>query len=102
MHLRSQISALQNKSRDLSLNERAELACRLAKQLEKAGHYEAAYEALSEFWPLRTRGPRVEELEDSLKAEILLRVGALAGWLGSADQIDGSQEIAKNLLTKSS
>ncbi|HVS82463.1 MAG TPA: response regulator [Pyrinomonadaceae bacterium] len=34
-------------------------------------------------------------------AEVLLRVGALAGWQGSAQQAAGSQETAKNLITQS-
>ncbi len=36
------------------------------------------------------------------KAELLLRVGALSGWLGSARQIPGAQEIAKDLISESS
>jgi len=34
MNLTSQLTALKNQSRDLTLAERAELCCRLAKQLE--------------------------------------------------------------------
>src|SRR5688572_22628439 len=101
MDLRSQLATPIDEKRDLSPHERAERACRLAKQLEKVGEYEAAYEALSEFWPLRTLSPNIEALDQSLKAEILLRVGALAGWLGAVDQIGGSQEEAKNSITKS-
>lgn len=101
MHLQSQISALKNESRNLALAERAELSCRLAKQFEKAGEYEGAAEALSEFWPERNGPVKLDDLDDSTKAEVLLRVGALAGWLGSADQTGGSQETAKNLITRS-
>lgn len=101
MDLTSQTTAVRNDNRDLSVSERAELACQLAKNLEKAGRYEAAYEALSEFWPVRTREPNSTGLDDCLKAEILLRAGALAGCLGSAGQIEDGQEMAKNLITKS-
>ncbi|HMG73618.1 MAG TPA: hypothetical protein VK582_08960 [Pyrinomonadaceae bacterium] len=73
----------------------------MAKQLEKAGEYEAAREAMSEFWPERDRLPKIDDLDEPMRAEILLRVGALAGWLGSANQTTGSQEMAKNLITKS-
>ena len=95
MNLEAQLTALKNQSRDLTLAERAELSCRLAKQLEKAGEYEAAREALSEFWPERDGPPKLDGLDEPTKAEVLLRVGALAGWLGSADQTEGSQENRK-------
>jgi CheY-like chemotaxis protein len=101
MNLESQLTALKNQSRNLTLAERADLSCRLAKQLEKAGEYEAACEALGEFWPMRDEPPKVDGLNEPTKAEVLLRVGSLAGWQGSADQATGSQETAKNLITKS-
>jgi CheY-like chemotaxis protein len=101
MNLESQLTALKNQSRELALGERAQLSCRIAKQLEKAGEYEAAREALGEFWPQRNGQPKVEGLDDPTKAEVLLRVGALAGWLGGANQTEGSQENAKNLITQS-
>lgn len=97
----AQLTALKNQSSDLTLAERAELCCRLAKQLEKAGEYEAAYEALDEFWPDRNESPKLDDLDEPMRAEVLLRVGALAGWLGSAHQAEGSQETAKNLITQS-
>jgi len=78
------------------------LCCRLAKQLEKAGEYEAACEALSEFWPERDGLPKLDGLDEPTTAEVLLRVGALAGWLGSANPAESSQETAKNLITRSS
>jgi two-component system chemotaxis response regulator CheY len=77
------------------------LSCRLAKQLEKAGEYEEAGEALNEFWPQRESSPKLDDLDEQTKAEVLLRVGALSGWLGSADQTERSQETAKNLITQS-
>jgi CheY-like chemotaxis protein len=101
MNLTAQLLELKKEKSDLTLAERAELSCRLAKQLEKAGEYEAACEALSEFWPDRDAPPKLNGLENPTKAEILLEVGALAGWLGSAHQAEGSQEAAKNLITKS-
>src|SRR2546422_6336519 len=101
MNLESQLTALKKQSGDLTLAERAELSCRLAIELEKAGQYEAAYEALSEFWPERDGPPKLEGLNEPAKAAVLLRLGALAGRLGSADQATGSQEIAKNLITRS-
>src|ERR1041384_5842529 len=101
MTLTSELRALKTQSRDLPIDERAELACRAAKRFEKIGEYDAAYEALSEFWPDRNQSPNVDGLAESTKAEVLLRAGALAGWLGATDQTGGSQEPAKNLIPKS-
>src|SRR5260370_38085710 len=102
MDLQSQLTALKTQSSDLTLPERADLSCRLAKQLEKGGEYEAAYEALTEFWTDRNGPPKLDHLDELAKAEVLLRIGALAGWLGGAHQSVGSQETAKNLITQRS
>jgi CheY-like chemotaxis protein/tetratricopeptide (TPR) repeat protein len=101
MNLQSQLAALQERNRGCTLAERAQQSCGFAKQLEKAGEYEAACEAISEFWPARHEPARLEGLDDATKAEVLLRIGALAGWLGGADQTEGSQETAKDLITQS-
>src|SRR5882724_11141255 len=101
MNLQSQLIALQEQTRSLSLSERAMLRCRLAKQFEKAGEYESARNALGEFWPELEGEPRLAGLDEQTAALVLLRVGALAGWLGSVDQANGSQETAKNLITGS-
>ena len=82
-----------------SISERAAACCRRAKQLEKAGEYRSAYEALREFWPDTAGLPRVEALSDLERAEVLLRAGSLAGWLGSVEQTGGSQEQGKDLIT---
>jgi two-component system, OmpR family, phosphate regulon response regulator PhoB len=101
MNLEAQVTALKTENRNLPLTERAALSCRLAKQLEKAGKYELAFAALSEFWPDRNELPNLADLDTDQKADVLLRIGAIAGWLGSTDQIAGGQEIAKNILTRS-
>lgn len=101
MSLQSQLATLQQQTRGLTLVERAKLCCRLAKKLEKAGEYEAACEAIGQFWPESNESPKLEGLDEPTKAEVLLRIGALAGWLGSANQTEGSQETAKNLITRS-
>jgi tetratricopeptide (TPR) repeat protein len=41
------------------------------------------------------------ELSEDTQAEVLWRVGSLSGWLGSANQIAGAQEFARDLLTDS-
>src|SRR5258708_22339923 len=101
MNLEAQLAALKTQNRDLTISELANLSCRLAKQLEKVGKYELAYEALSEFWPDRNDSPKLGGLDEIQKADVLLRIGAIAGWLGSTDQTTGGQETAKNILTRS-
>ena len=101
MNLQSELASLSERTRGLTLDERAGLCCGLAKQLEKAGDYEGACEALSEFWTEHQGAPRVEGLDQARKGEMLLRIGALSGWLSSARQASGGQETAKNLLTQS-
>src|SRR5438874_1833696 len=101
MNLTAQLAALREETRGLTAVERAGRCCDLAMQLEKAGEYEAACEALSEFWPKRDRPLNLNDLDEATRAEVLLRVGALAGWLGGTDQTEGSQETAKDLITRS-
>jgi len=86
---------------NLSTNERALLRCRLAKQLEEVGNYEAAREAIGELWENIGEAPKIDKLDQRTVAEVLLRVGTLSGWIGSTRQIEGSQEVAKNLITQS-
>src|SRR5256886_3713335 len=101
MNLTAQLTTLRKQTDGLSRDDRAKLCCDLAKQLEKVGEYNAAAEALEDFWPDRNAMPRVDGLDDATRASLLLRVGALAGWRGGADQTGGSQERAKDLITQS-
>jgi len=101
MNLETQLTALKEKKKALPRPEQAKLSCELAKQFEKASEYEAASEALADFWPERDSEPDVTGLDSQLAADVLLRVGNLAGWLGSTDQTGGSQERAKDLITRS-
>ena len=75
--------------------------CELAKQLENAGDYEEARLALEGLWNTIGQRPIVAGLEPSTKAELLLRVGSLSGWIGSSQQIANAQEFAKDLLAES-
>jgi CheY-like chemotaxis protein len=86
----------------LSQNERAQLRCQLARQLEEEGNYEAAHEVMGDLWQRVGERPVVEGLDQETAADVLLRAGSLTGWLGSAKQIEGAQEIAKNLISESS
>ena len=75
--------------------------CELAKNLEEAGEFDRAAETLSSFWQGVPNRPVTQGLGDEAKAELLLRTGTLTGWLGSAKQIPGAQEIAKDLISES-
>ena len=84
-----------------SLSERAKHLSQIAKRLIDEGEYESAREALIELWPSQEKPPIVEGLDPAAKAEVLLRVGVLAGWIGAADQTPGAQEKAKDLISQS-
>src|SRR5215216_2208892 len=86
---------------NLSVGGRAELCCELAKDFENRGEYEEAREVLSVFWPGIGERPKLEGLDRSHAAEVLLRAGVLTGWIGSNRQIADAQEIAKNLISES-
>jgi len=75
--------------------------CELAKGLEEAGEFEVAEETLRSFWEGVSHRPTTIGLTNEAKAELLLRAGTLTGWLGSARQIPGSQELAKDLISES-
>src|SRR5215207_9012318 len=85
----------------LTHEESARLRCRLAKELEDIGNYEAARQAMSELWSQVGQPPVLGSLSPETAAEVLLRSGVLTGWIGSVKQIEGSQEAAKNLLSVS-
>jgi tetratricopeptide (TPR) repeat protein len=75
--------------------------CRAAKALASAGDYEAAREALGGLWGGIGERPRIEDLPEKDQAEVLLRAGALSGWLGSSSQVPGAQGFAKDLISES-
>jgi len=75
--------------------------CALAKGLEEAGEFEQAAEALEPFWKSLGQRPDTNGLAPESKAELLLRAGTLTGWLGSARQVPGAQELAKDLISES-
>jgi hypothetical protein len=85
----------------LSLDQRAELRCQIAKEYEEKGDYEAARQAMGELWQRIGERPKTEALERSTTGEILLRAGVLTGWIGSKHEIAHAQETAKNLISES-
>ena len=99
MNLAGQLSEQIANTTDL--NERARLRCRLAKELEESGDYEGARSAMGELWQRVGERPQLEGLDDVTRADVLLRVGVLTGWIGSTKQLENAQEEAKNLITES-
>jgi tetratricopeptide (TPR) repeat protein len=85
----------------LSVNDRVERCCEATRQLENTGEYEEARKVLSEYWPRIGEAPKLEGLEASVAAELLLRAGVLTGILGAYRQIHDAQETAKDLITRS-
>ena len=101
MKLDSIVSSATQNDTTFSLSLRAQSVCARAKELEEAGEFEDARGAISEFWQRIGDRPQVEGLDEIARAEVLLRAGALSGWIGSARQISGAQEIAKDLISES-
>jgi tetratricopeptide (TPR) repeat protein len=75
--------------------------CESAKELEAAGEHEAARVQLSDRWQRVGERPRLDGLSEMAQAQLLLRAGTLSGWIGSARQIEGAQEFAKDLISES-
>lgn len=86
---------------NLSYEERILARCRLAKELEDAGNYEAAVGALGSLWQGMGERPELKGLGEYAAAELLLRAGTLTGWLGAAKYVENAQEKAKNLISES-
>jgi tetratricopeptide (TPR) repeat protein len=95
-----QTSVFENQP-DISVVDNVLPLCELAKGLEDAGEFDRAAETLRPFWKGLPHRPETEGLSDEAKAELLLRTGMLTGWLGSAKQIPGAQEIAKDFMSES-
>src|SRR5882672_5944363 len=96
------VNSLASETLSATTSEQARVLCARAKELEEAGRFEEARLVLGEFWQRVGDRPRLDGLDGASRAEMLLRVGALSGWIGSARQISGAQEAAKDLISESS
>ncbi|MBA3241433.1 MAG: tetratricopeptide repeat protein [Acidobacteria bacterium] len=85
----------------LTAEGRILLRCSIAADLIHRGQYETAREALGELWQGVGQHPDVKKLRPVTAAEVLLQCGTLTGWLGSALNVAGAQEQAKDLLSES-
>jgi tetratricopeptide (TPR) repeat protein len=76
-----------------------EKQCWLAAELIEAGNYESAADALGGWWQGVGVKPDVSSVSEAEKANLLVTIGSLTGWLGSIKQIEGHQEAAKDLIS---
>jgi CheY-like chemotaxis protein/tetratricopeptide (TPR) repeat protein len=75
--------------------------CQEAAKLIYNGQYEAAKDELGDLWSGIGERPSLRGLSDLMSAEVLLRCGALSGFLGSSTQTEDAQEEAKDLIFES-
>jgi tetratricopeptide (TPR) repeat protein len=73
-----------------------------AKQYESVGRYDEAAKVLSPYWENTNKRPNVSELPEDEQAEMLMRCGSLAGYIGSCNQRKDAQEMAQTLLLEAS
>jgi tetratricopeptide (TPR) repeat protein len=85
----------------LSVDRRAELCCDATREFENKGEYEEARKVLRDYWDRIGERPRVDGLQPTIAAEVLLRAGVLTGIIGSKNQIMDAQENAKDLISES-
>ncbi len=85
----------------LNSDERARLRCQLARELEQGGNYQAAHSAIGVLWQRIGERPQLDGLDQRTTAEVLLCAGLLTGRIGSARQVTGAQETAKDLISES-
>lgn len=74
--------------------------CEQARLLQDAGDFEGARAALSEVWQGVGAEPDIAGLDERAAAELLMRAGSIAGWVGDSRPVEGAQEYAKNLVTR--
>lgn len=84
-----------------SANEAALRMCERALELKDRGDCEGARKVMRPLWKNVGDRPEIEGLHPSVAAEVLLCVGVLTRWIGSRNEINETQETAKNLVTES-
>lgn len=80
----------------------AEECCTASRLLEDRGEYGKAHALLSDFSSAIGEWPNVDGLPLHLQAAVLLRVGVVAGWVGSAEAIEGAGHFAVELTNAAS
>jgi len=82
------------------INTMAKICCQKARRFEDAGSYSTAESVMQPFWNGVGARPHTDNLEEEVKAEVLLRCGVITGWLGNNKSIPHSQEWAKDLISE--
>src|SRR4030095_3313400 len=98
----NQVNSLEYEARTGTRNERARMLWARAKELQEAQKFEDARLVLGEFWQDVGDHPKLDGLDAIMRAEMLLLIGTVSGWLGTARQTPGAQEISKDLISESS
>src|SRR5215212_6806932 len=91
----------QSESASHLTDEDAISRCNAAREFALSGNYGSARSALEGLWQIVGQRPHLEGLSRRAQGEVLLRSGALTGWIGSSQQLDGAQESAKDLISES-
>ncbi|MGH9941114.1 MAG: response regulator [Pyrinomonadaceae bacterium] len=85
---------------ELDADGQALALCGLAAERAFNGQFEEACEALGEFWRGVGQRPPLKGLAERTRAELLMQCGVLTCRLGSARNIAGALEAAKDLLSE--
>ena len=75
--------------------------CELARNLEEAGEFDRAAETLSPFWNGYLNRPTRLRIRKRGAGGTVAEKRNLEGWLGSAKQVAGAQEVAKDFISES-
>jgi tetratricopeptide (TPR) repeat protein len=71
-----------------------------ALEAEMSGNHSLAFDLLSPFWKDFNETPNTEGLSEEAAAEVFLRCGSVAGFLGRSKRIKNAQEISRKLLNE--
>ena len=94
------ITSPKHQASHLTANEEALQKCQSALENRDRGDYEGAREVMRPLWKRIGERPEVKTLHASLAAEVLICVGILTSWIGSKEELEDAQEVAKNLITE--
>lgn len=81
-------------------NEAALQKCQSALEKRDRSDYEGARAVMRPLWNRIAERPETNGLHASVAAEVLICVGILTSWIGSKEEIEDAQEVAKNLITE--
>ncbi|HBB88918.1 MAG TPA: hypothetical protein DC047_15030 [Blastocatellia bacterium] len=94
------ITSPKHHSSHLTTNEEALKKCQAALEKRDRGDYDGAREVMRPLWKRIGERPELKGLHASVSAEVLICVGILTSWIGSKEELEDAQEVAKNLITE--